>query len=257
MPIVQVNGKQLSYWVGGKGLSDREKTVLFIHGAGGTQLVWTYQKAFFEREFDPIVIELCGHGSSDGNGEEDVRRYTDEVRGLLRALGLSKVFVVGHSMGGAIAQSLALTDPGMLKGIALVATGARLRVAPFILEGLLAHFEETVRKISTFAYSSKVSPELLERGVSLLLQCRPEVLHRDFLACDRFDLISDVGKIDLPTLIVCGAEDQLTPVKYSELLHNHIQGARLEILPGAGHMVMIETPEAFNERVGAFIRDVL
>jgi pimeloyl-ACP methyl ester carboxylesterase len=130
-------------------------------------------------------------------------------------------------------------------------------VAPFILEGLLAHFEETVRKISTFAYSPKVSPELLERGVSLLLQCRPEVLHRDFLACDRFDLISDVGRIDLPTLIVCGAEDQLTPFKYSEFLHNHIQGARLEILPGAGHMVMIEAPEAFNERVGAFVREVL
>jgi len=257
MPVVRINGKQLSYWVGGKGLSDREKTVLFIHGSGGSQLVWSYQKAFFEKGFDPIVIELSGHGSSDGTGEEEVGRYTEEIRGLLRALGLSRVFVVGHSMGGAIAQTLALADPGMLKGIALVGTGARLKVAPFILEGLLAHFEETVRRISTFAYSPKVSPELLERGISLLLRCRPEVLHRDFLACDRFDLISDVGRIDLPALIVCGAEDQLTPVKYSEFLHNHIQGSRLEILPGAGHMVMIEAPEAFNEKVGAFARDVL
>ena len=156
MPIVRVNGKQLRYWVGGKRLSDRGKTILFIHGSGGSQIVWTYQKAFFEKGFDPIVIELSGHGSSDGTGEEEIGKYAEEVLGFMRALGLSRVFVVGHSMGGAIAQSLALADPGMLKGIVLVGTGARL-----------------------------------------------------------------------------------------------------EILPGAGHMVMIEAPETFNERVGAFIRDVL
>ena len=108
MPIVRVNGKQLRYWVGGKRLSDRGKTILFIHGSGGSQIVWTYQKAFFEKGFDPIVIELSGHGFSDGTGEEEIGKYAEEVLGFMRALGLSRVFVVGHSMGGAITQRASL-----------------------------------------------------------------------------------------------------------------------------------------------------
>ena len=69
--------------------------------------------------------------------------------------------------------------------------------------------------------------------------------------------MKEAGMIDLPTLIVCGEEDEMTPVKYSEFLHLHIRSSKLEVLPGAGHMVMMETPEAFNRKVRDFILGVL
>jgi pimeloyl-ACP methyl ester carboxylesterase len=85
------------------------------------------------------------------------------------------------------------------------------------------------------------------------MRCRPEVLYSDFLACDRFDTMNEAEKIDLPTLVLCGDEDELTPVKYSQFLHSRIKGSKIEILPNAGHMVMMESPQAFNEKIREFI----
>jgi len=228
-------------------------TVLFIHGAGGGQYTWSYQKGFFEKQFNPIVIELPGHGESGEEGEEEIGRYAEHVRTFLKTLGLQKVFLIGHSMGGAIVQTLALTHPEMIKGIVLVGTGARLKVLPMILDGIKNNFEETVKKINQFAYSQKASSDLIEKSVSTMLQCRAEVLCGDFLACDRFDFMNEVGKINLPTLILCGDDDQLTPIKYSQFLQRRIKGSKMEVLPNAGHMAMMESPQAFNEKIGEFI----
>ena len=253
MPIVRVGKKQISYWIGRKGLLEERETVLFIHGAGGGQYTWSYQKGFLEKQFNPIIIELPGHGESEGEGEEEIGRYAEHVLAFLKALGLQKVFLVGHSMGGVIVQTLALTQAEVIKGIVLVGTGARLKVLPVILNGIKNNFEETVRMINQFAYSRKAPSDLIEKGISMMMQCRPEVLYGDFMACDRFDLINEVEKIIFPTLLLCGDDDQLTPVKYSQFLHSRIKGSKLEILPNAGHMVMMEAPQAFNEKIREFI----
>jgi pimeloyl-ACP methyl ester carboxylesterase len=253
MPICRVGEQGISYWAARRDLTEEREAVLFIHGAGGGQLSWTFQKGFFEKEFNPIILELPGHGESGGEGEETIERYAEHVHGFLNALNLQKVFLVGHSMGGAIVQSLALTHPEIIRGIVLVGTGARLKVLPAVLDGIKTNFEETVGQIVRFAFSRKAPPELIEGGMEYLMKCRARVLYGDFLACDRFDLMKEVEKIDLPALIVCGEEDQLTPVMFSEFLHHRIRSSRLEILPDAGHMVMMESPDAFNEKVRSFI----
>jgi len=153
MPILRVNAKQISYWIGKGGLSEGREVVLFIHGAGGGEYTWGYQKAFFEKRFNPIIIELPGHGASEGEGEEEIGRYAEHVYSFLKVLGLSKVFLVGHSMGGAITQTLALKHAEVIKGIILVGTGVRLKVFPMILNGIRSDFGETARKITQFAYS--------------------------------------------------------------------------------------------------------
>jgi len=253
MPIARIDGKQISYWTGRKSLVEGKEAVLFIHGAGGGQYTWSYQKGFFEKEFNPIIIELPGHGESEGEGEDEIGRYVEHVHSFVRAMGLQKVFLVGHSMGGAIVQTLALNYPEVVKGIVLAGTGARLKVLSMILDGIKNNFEETVRKINQFAYSRKAPPDLIEKGVFGMRQCRTEVLYGDFLACDRFDFIDEIEKIVRPTLILCGEDDQLTPVKYSQFLLSRIKGSKLEILPNAGHMVMMESPQAFNEKIREFI----
>jgi pimeloyl-ACP methyl ester carboxylesterase len=253
MPVVDVGGKKISYWIGRRGSLEGRDAILFVHGAGGGQLTWVYQKGFFEKRFTPVIIELPGHGESAGEGEQEIERYAEHVYLFARTLGLPKAFLVGHSMGGAIVLTLALTHPEIVKGIVLVGTGARLRVLPAILNGLKNNFEETVQKIIRFAYSRKASAELIEQGIRQLMDCRSDVLHGDFLACDRFDLSKEVERIILPTLVICGDKDELTPIKYSEFLHHRIKGSKLEIVPDAGHMVMMEAPEAFNGKIKDFV----
>ncbi len=230
---------------------------MFVHGAGGGEYTWSCQKGFFEKEFNPVLIELPGHGESGGEGEKEIARYAEEVYAFLRALGERKVFLVGHSMGGAIVQTLALTHPEMIKGVVLVGTGARLKVLPLILNGIMENFRETIPKIIQYAYSRKAPSELIEEGIQQMLQCRPEVLHGDFSACDRFDVMKEVEKIDLPTLILCGEDDVLTPVLYSQFLHSRIKGSKLEVLPNAGHMVMMESSQAFNEKIREFVKETV
>jgi pimeloyl-ACP methyl ester carboxylesterase len=256
MPTYRVGENGISYWTDKKEGSEERETILFIHGAGGGHLSWAFQKGFFEKEFHPVIIELPGHGESGGEGEEEIGRYAEHVYGFLKALNLRQLLLVGHSMGGAIVQTLAVTHPEIVRGIVLVGTGARLKVLPAVLDGINKNFEEMVRRIVRYAFSRKASPELIEAGAEYLLGCRPRVLYGDFLACDRFDFMKEVSKIDLPALILCGAEDELTPVKYSEFLRQHIRSSRLGILPGAGHMVMMEFPEVFNREVREFIRGI-
>lgn len=253
MPIVNVGTKQISYWIGKGRPAEPKETLIFIHGAGGGQLTWVYQKSLFEKQFNPILIDLPGHGESGGEGEEEIARYAEHVYSFAERLGLSKTVLIGHSMGGAIAQTLALKHPEFIKAIVLVGTGARLRVLPMVLEGLKNSFEETVQKIARFAYSPRASGEFIERGIEQLLGCHPRVLLGDFLACDRFDLTKEVEQIKVPTLVICGDEDQLTPVKYSEFLHHRIGNSRLEIVHGAGHMAMMEKPDLFNEKLKDFL----
>jgi len=253
MPVVRIGGKQISYWTGRKGILEGRETILFIHGAGGGQYTWSFQKGFFEKEFNPIVIELPGHGESGGEGEEEIVTYAEQVYAFLQEVGVRKIFLVGHSMGGAIVQMLALTHPEVIQGITLVGTGAKLKVLPMILDGVKADFEETVRKITQFSHSRKTPLVFIERGIADMLQCRPEVLYGDFAACNRFDVMKEVEKIDLPTLILCGEDDELTPIKYSQFLHNRIKGSKLEVLPNAGHMVMMEAPQVFNEKIAKFV----
>jgi len=253
---IEVGKTGISYWAGRKGLAEEKQTILFIHGAGGGQLSWGLQKNFFERDFNSVIIELPGHGQTGGNGEEEIGKYAEDVYDFLKASHLRRLFLVGHSMGGAIAQTLAVAHPEILKGIVLVGTGARLRVLPAVLEGIQKNFEKTVREIVRFAFSRKAPQELIASGVEYLLECPFHVLYGDFLACNRFDFMKELDKIDLPALVICGAEDEMTPVKYSEFLHQHIKASRLEILPDAGHMVMLESPDVFNLKVKDFIRGV-
>lgn len=204
-----------------------------------------------------MILELPGHGESEGEGEREILKYAEQVDHFMNALNLQNIFLVGHSMGGAIVQTLALIHPEAIQGIVLVGTGARLKVLPLILDGIKNNFEETVQKINQFAYSRKAPLDLIEKGILGMRQCRAEVLHGDFMACDRFDVMKEVEMIHLPTLILCGEDDQLTPPKYSQFLHSQIKGSKLAVLSDAGHMVMMESPQEFNEKIREFIFDNL
>jgi len=128
---------------------------------------------------------------------------------------------------------------------------------PSLLEGLRGEFESTVDLLCRYAYGPSASEEMVRLGREEMLAMGPEVLWGDFLACDGFDVMGfDVmGRLDevrLPTLVICGEKDQLTPLKYSQFLVDHIPGARLVTIPEAGHMVMLEKPQETTDAIEGF-----
>ena len=254
MPIIQSSGKQISYVTGSGGIREGLRTLVFVHGAGGNHLLWNYQRKFFEHSYNVIAIDLPGHGEAGDEGEVSVGAYAGHLLHLVRALPGEAFCLSGHSMGGAISQEFALLYPQYVEALVLVATGARLRVLPEILEGIQERFEETVNSMCGYAFSKKASSNMIQKGIETLLQARPTTLHGDFAACDRFDVMDRVGTIRVPTLVVCGGDDVLTPPKYAQFLAEKIQGARLEIIGGAGHMVMLEKPDEFNSRIKEFLQ---
>ena len=253
MPIVQSNGKQISYVTGRGGIREGLRTLVFVHGSGGSRLHWNYQRQFFEKSYNVVIVDLPGHGKAGSEGEDSVRAYAKHLLHLLRGLPGDMFCLFGHSLGGAIVQEFTLLYPQYVEALVLVGTGARLRVLPEILGGVQERFEETVRLICDYAFSKKTSPDLIQKGVEAMLETRTTVLYGDFAACNRLDIMDRVGTIRIPTLVVCGSDDLLTPPKYAHFLAEKIPGARLEIIDGAGHMVMIEKPDEFNNRVMEFL----
>lgn len=227
--------------------------LIFIHGAGGTHLHWPPQMRRLAGQ-RIYALDLPGHGKSGGVGSQNIGDYARVVVDFLDANHMNKAVFVGHSMGSAISLTLALDFPKRVLGLGLVGSGARLRVAPQILENTNsdAMFPLAIKLINDAAFGPSASPRLKELAAQRMAEIRPSVIHGDFMACNEFDVMQRLGEISVPTLILCGTEDILTPMKYSEFLRDHIPAARLVTFPDAGHMVMLEQPEAVANALAEF-----
>lgn len=240
MPTLIVQG-QRAFCASGQPQHKAYPAVVFVHGAGGSHQHWLFQVRDLAGA-SSYTLDLPGHGRSEGPGRDSIAAYGDWLISFLDAAGLDQAVLVGHSMGGAISMDVGLRYPERVAGLGLVATGARLRVAPAILDGILANPKKAVRLICDWAYGPEAPPEMVRLGRRQMSAVAPDVLHGDFVACDAFDVLDRLGELAIPTLVVTGTQDRLTPIKYATSLRDGIPGAALTLVEGAGHMVMVENP---------------
>ena len=235
---------------------EKPPTIL-IHGAGGTHLHWPAElrRLSGQRVF---AIDLPGHGKSEGRGHQTIDAYVISILDWLDAMGLFRAILIGHSMGGAISLRLADQHPERIVALGLVGSGARLRVAPDILENAnnRATFPLAVETIISWAFSPKTDPHLIELATNRMLATRPSVLHGDFTACNTFDMMITLNKLHFPTLVICGEDDQLTPLRYSQYLADQLPNAQLVSIPDAGHMVMLEKSTQVVDAIQNFIHGI-
>jgi pimeloyl-ACP methyl ester carboxylesterase len=236
--------------------SEKEPALLFIHGAGLNASIWDAQANHFRGKHLVYRLELPGHGGSesDSSDEGEITAYATWVRQVIERLFQSVAYaLVGHSMGGAIALELGTKPLRGLHSLVLVGTGAKLGVTPIVFQMLKENRDAFFETIDRVGFSANTSRNVRDRVIELIKNCVPRVISKDFQACDRFDIRERLKNILLPTLIVCGEEDLLTPVKYSRYLHEMISASSLAIIPGAGHMIMAEQPERLNRAIEAFL----
>jgi len=228
--------------------------IIFIHGSGWNTRMWYNQRDYLKSSMEVILVDLPGHGKSPGDGCDSVEEYRDTIYGVVKMLSPGRCYVAGHSLGGAIAMSFALSYPDVTKGIVLIGTGAKLRVLPQILEGITKDKDNAVQNIVTLAFSKKAPLTLKNDDFNETMQCKAEAIYKDFNACNHFDIMDSVGSLQVPALIICGTDDVLTPPKYSSYLNKEIKGSRLVLIEDAGHMVMMEKPMDVNRAIGEFVR---
>jgi pimeloyl-ACP methyl ester carboxylesterase len=178
--------------------------------------------------------------------------------GFIKALKLNAVVLVGHSMGGAVALHTAVHFPDKVLGLCLIGSGARLRVAPATLQSASdpSTIAEAIHLVIQGSFSPETNARLKELAAQRMQEVRPSVLYGDLLACNGFNVTGQLGQVRTPTFILCGTMDKMVPLKYSEFLRDNIPGAQMNVIPGAGHMLMLERPDLAAEKLGNFLDQV-
>jgi len=255
MAVKELDTLTVGYRTGNSVFQKERPTLVMIHGAGGNSEFWSLQLTPLGREINTFALDLPGHGQSEGKSCDTISGYAQWVYDVVEKWFKEPVYLMGNSMGGAIVQEIAIQHNERFKGFILVGTSATLKVTPQFLEGLSQDFEKTVDTIASYAYSRNTDKGLILEGARIMKKPGQDAVFNDFLACDRFDRGQDLKKISAPCLIICGADEKLTPPAFSRFLHEQIPDSRLKIIPAAGHMVMIERYQEVNAAVLEFIKE--
>ena len=205
-----------------------------------------------------VAVDLPGRLGSDGPPLTSVSALASFLERFIESQIGDDHFVMGHSMGSAVAIEYALsTDSSTLRGLVLTGSGARLRVHPDILERFdKAALERRAVLATEEDFGPEVDQGLIAEVNDFRLLTPPEVAASDWRIVDVFDRTSDVSKIKVPTLVLAGAHDRLTPVKYARYLAEQIPETELDILEGCGHMLLVERPEDVAVRLRWFLQRV-
>ena len=259
----EINGIKIAYTDQGKGIP-----VVFVHGYPLSKAMWELQAAALSSSCRVITIDLRGHGESDAPlWHYTVETFADDIQGLLDHLSIGQAVLAGFSMGGYVVFAFYRKYRDQVKGLILADT----RPQPDTPEGRQGRFKtaQTAQKDGAGAIAEAMIPKLLspasvqsrfdlvEAVRQIITQTPVTGIAGDLMAmAERPDSVPLLSEIACPTLILVGEQDGLTPPADAKLMAGKIKKARLEIIPGAGHLSNLENPEAFNSAVRKFLESL-
>ena len=258
MPVAMLDDLSIHYEHNKTGANSKTKKVLYIHGTGCNSSVFMPHMELMQASRETIAIDLPGHGRSSGKGFRGVADHAHICSELIRTIGWTDCVVAGHSLGGGVALALALINPEQVSELIMIDSGARLRVNPATinLAKLQAAGQITADPNNRTGFAKVASPSLVIRTNQLMADCDPRVTLRDWVADDTCDFMARVKDVCIPTLAICGREDELTPIKYSEYLTKTMPNCTLKIIEDAGHWTFLEQPDVFFDYVNGWLSQI-
>lgn len=236
--------------------------LLLIHGLGMSTALWEYQWPAFTPKFRTIALDLRGFGRSSKpkrEGAYAIERLASDVAAVIKALDVNSCHVLGTSMGGFVAQSLALAEPELCRSLLLCHTAPRMAIPAEVL----AQRTAALARMSLEEYAGIVVEQALAptTGPDIRSWLARQVAANDKRAYAQvlveglrdFDVAAELHRVRIPTLVVTGEFDRVLPPAGGEELKRLIAGAELVQVPGAGHIGYAENPAAFNAAVLAFL----
>lgn len=245
---------------GGRDIGTDGPLVVLVHGAAMDRTVWSLQTRWLAHHGLPaLAIDLPGHGGSDEAERSSIQDYADWLAAVVDTAG-RPVHLVGHSMGTFIALETAIRTE--VVSLTLVGTAASMPVHPALLDAAEANDPLAGQLMSgwAFAPTSRTGPHpspgasMVGTTQALLGQAAPGVLHRDLSICAAYeDCVATAGSVSSTTTFLLGRSDRMTPVANAQPVIDAIDGARVEIVPDVGHMIMIEAPIATRETIASTV----
>ena len=265
---LDVDGRSAYAYTGGKAFDATLPVVVFVHGAQHDHSVWGLQSRYFAHHGRAVLaVDLPGHGRSDGPPLESVEAMADWILALLRAAGVTRAAIVGHSMGSLIAlETASRTTDVAIDAIALVATAYPMQVSDALLDATLHDEDRAIEMISLWSldtahggYSQKPSAPgpgfaVMTGGRQLMHRQQAGVLNKDFVACNAYrNGATAATTVRCPSLFVLGANDAMTAAKSGRALAATLPNATIVELAHVGHFVMAEAPDETLDALVGFL----
>lgn len=260
MPQVILNDLCMNYY-------DNENyskpTLVFLHGLGENKESWGYQMHAFDEVCRIIAIDSRGHGGTDdGTNDITMEQMAEDVILLLDYLKIKSAHFIGLSMGGMICQELTRYYQDRMLSITLCNTAAfHTDSTNYPLTAILNTVKNTPMEImadfvTKSCFPQNITGELYSQTLRMFKQNRHIPYVAATAATFSIDFRDILGNIKVPTLIIAGELDIVTPVWASQYLHEHIENSKLVIIPGAGHLTKLEKPDLFNKALAEFLQTV-
>lgn len=258
-----VAGQPVYAATGGRPFEAAKPAVVFLHGAGMDHTVWALQTRWFAHHgFSVLAVDLPGHGRSGGAPLPSVDALADWTAVLIAAAGLEEAMLVGHSMGALVALDCAARHGGLVSRLALLGVAPKMPVHPDLLAAAAADDPKAFDLICDWGHGptghlgGHRAPGLWMLGGAgqLLATSRPGALSRDLVNCNAYlDAVERAAAVACPTLLLLGERDKMTPARAGRKLAEGIADAEIVVLPGTGHMMMLERPDETLDALKAFV----
>jgi len=229
--------------------------LVLVHGAGGSRLDWAPELRRLP-DARVIALDLPGHGKSTAPGRNTLDAYARDVAALLDALALDRAVIVGHSMGGGVAQLLALDWPERIAGLVLLGTGSKLPVDPTLPDRIVTEPDTTLDWLIEWSWHPSASADMKAQGRTAFASTPRDVLRSDYLACKAFDTRDRLAQIAAPTLVIGAEDDCMVPLKFSRTLAERIPDTRLVVIERAGHMFPLEQPKQVAQAITSWLAEL-
>lgn len=228
--------------------------VILLHGAGSNHLCWPAEIRRL-KNFHTIALDLPGHGKSPGTGFHNLKSYTNILLDFFREAGWYRVFLVGHSMGGAIALQFTLDHPEHVIGMSLLSTSASFSLKKEIVESFRSSKTSALgrEQIIQMVAPMKGQTTWFSSLKKSFKESRDSLLYADYRACNLFDIRADIKEIHVPTQIIAPTNDTIVSYSSSSFLAKKILGAELVTCYQNGHMVMLEDPQFVSQELLSFL----
>lgn len=250
-------------------------TLVFSHGVSISARTWVKQFAELpERGVRVVAYDHRGHGASiAGSTGHSIDNLATDIQTVIDGLDLHDVVLVGHSMGGIAAQAYALHHPdharARVRGLVLLSTfartplaaagrinGAAMKVTGWLDLAALTGRTELGTLVARLGFGRDPQASHVELARQMLADCGPDTSRAAILPLLGLDLTAELEDLEIPTLVIGGTSDRLTPPLEARRLARHIPGARLHLIERAGHMLMLERTEELHRLLFDFARDV-
>lgn len=223
--------------------------MIFVHGAGMNERIWVNQTRDFPDALYPTLVR-------DLRKEPSVHNFTEYLRSYIKTHSPETTVLAGHSLGAGVALDYALTYPDSVDGLVLISASPKFQVPDQFLTMILIDVNRFIDTIVTMGFSQSADENAKEVFRHVMQEMSPEAIHYDYMCANTFDIQDRISDISVPGVIIAGEQDQMIPLQFAEMLADQLQNAQLNVIPGAGHMVILTQPAMVTQKIKAFLNQL-